>query len=375
MNQTQDFVLEQPVPEGGSWRPWAKAPLPGTFEIPFWVGTNQPAQFRVDPIGGNDVAVHPPVPPATVVEGDAVRMIATVQNYAKGVDAQMEVVCRGDDLEKPGYLGKLILTAAVGHDREWEEGYAAVRVTDSRQPPSFRSPAAGGPSPCDRREPLRAIVTWKPTKTSQPARRKPYAAVQELRRGDHEKVQEATRAMFAEAGWPSSETTPHPWPVLLRMETLEVEAMPSVACIEEKEEKKLKVHTTWQPRGQACDVLRPDQCGTVDVRPLSAGRARVGLDHGAWTDDTSVRKATLDFSVAVGPPHDLTRDFHSTVWSHAFQAKNDEWMNAAAAPVPGAAGRPRRSTRRLSAGRSAERTPGLAARLAGGGCSRHQPGR
>jgi hypothetical protein len=328
--KTQDFVLEHPIPEGGTWRPWAKAPLPGIFEIPFWVGTNQPVQFRVEPIAGTEVTVHRPVPPATVVEGDAVRMIATLENSAKGIDAQMEVVCRGDDLARPGYLGKLILTAAVGHDREWEEGYAAVRVTDSRQPPSFRLPTAGGPSPCDTSERLRAIVTWKPTRTTKPARKKPYVAVREIHRGDHETVQKATAAMFAQAGWPLSPATPHPWPVLLRMETLEVEAKPSVACLEEAEEKKLKARATWEPRGQACDVVDGKTCGEVEVREVSASRARVGLDQGAWTDDTSVRKATLDFTVSVRPPHDLTRKFHSTVWSHSFQARHDEWMNAAA---------------------------------------------
>jgi hypothetical protein len=328
--KTQDFVLEHPVPEGGSWRPWARAPLPGTFEIPFWVGTNQPAQFRVEPIAGTEVAVHRPIPPATVVEGETMRMIATLENSAKGIDAQMEVVCRGDDLEKPGYLGKLILTAAVGHDREWEEGYAAVRVTDSRLPPAFRAETAMGPSPCDTSERLRAVVTWKPTKTAKPARQGAYAAVQERSRGDHEKVQEATRAMFAEAGWPRSAATPHPWPVLLRMGTLDVDAIPSVACLEEGEENEVKARTTWEPRAEACDVLNPTECVEVEVRPKSASRAKVGLGQGAWADDTSVRKATLDFTVAVRPPHDLTRKFHSTVWSHAFQAKHEEWMKHAA---------------------------------------------
>jgi hypothetical protein len=328
--KSHDFVLQRPLPEGGTWRPWAKAPLPGTFEIPFWVGASQPVQFRVEPVLEHDVGPPQRIPPATVVDGDAVRLIATLENSAKGVDAQMEVVCRDDDPGRPGYLGRLILSAAVGHDREWEEGYAAVRVTDSRQPPALGSVAAGEAARCDAADPLRAVLSWTPKKASGPARRPLYAAVEERSADDRLRVEAATRAMFEQAGWPHSPATPHPAPVLLRLSALEVEALPSLACITEAEEKKLKVRTTWQPEGEACEVVPPGRCDTVGVRPLSKSRARVSLDRTAWADDTSVRKATLDFTIDVRPPHETSRQFHSTVWSHAFQARPDEWTNAAA---------------------------------------------
>jgi len=273
-----------------------------------------------------------------VVEDGEVRPVASVTSFVD-VDVETQIVCRLR--EAPEFLGRLVLSTAVGHDREWEEGYVAMKVTDDRQPPSFRPPGTDKPTPCDTTRPLRAVVSWKPVAGvsrsaggrvtgSSPAQR----AVAESSVADHAAVQDATIAMFKSAGWPfrpdGDPWVPHPWPVLLRMETLELEAKASLPCLTEKEEGAVKVKADWHPEkaAWACDVTEPSgECGStrgsaVGVAPLDARRARLEL---SGFPDTSVRRARVDLTVSADRLS-ATQDFHTTVWSHGFRADYEEWL-------------------------------------------------
>src|SRR5262249_33230585 len=119
----------------------------------------------------------------------------------------------GDPKPPTRYLGRLLITAKVGIDRDFEEGALALRVTDERQPlapvlaaaraaPVSRAPRKSTQTGC-----LKGQIRWIPEKTANPER---------TSREEHGKesivasdiatrstFDASVHALFLEAKWPT----------------------------------------------------------------------------------------------------------------------------------------------------------------------------
>jgi hypothetical protein len=116
------------------WRPWAAGPLDGTFHIAFWARRDEPPTFTLAALFGERPALGAP---REVVDrqGDVLarlddtRLRGALPGYAS-VEVDVERACR--DPADDALLGVLRVRARAGTGREWEEGHAALRLSDSR---------------------------------------------------------------------------------------------------------------------------------------------------------------------------------------------------------------------------------------------------
>src|SRR5262249_27624286 len=167
-NKEHQYWVETEFPEERVWRPWAQAPVTASFEIPFWSDERPPCFSirRFEPLlpgaktppppdcrprdRGAPVAKKGPDPPAVTVDGpldrrDKLEVKAewicrctgdscNDEKKDKNGEEKKEEKKAGDPKPPTGYLGRLLITAKVGVDRDFEEGALALRVTDERQP-------------------------------------------------------------------------------------------------------------------------------------------------------------------------------------------------------------------------------------------------
>jgi hypothetical protein len=202
-NLEQHFVIDEPFPEKNRvWRPWGQGPLSATFTIPFRKGVSEdPFTLRFAPS---------PYVPSRKPAGESEFEVAgvTVKSYEPDPPSELQV--------KPGFacqcqpehdcktvddvIGTIVATVNAGRDREWEEGYLAMEVFDSRSQsdatPSLGPCHAKGeckvpPDPSSDEPTIAASVRWR-----SPGPWKPVPFTEDL-----------GKRMFEAAGW-SGETIP-----------------------------------------------------------------------------------------------------------------------------------------------------------------------
>lgn len=337
------FVLQDPLPEESTWRPWAQGPVHGRFEIPFWVERGKPVDFRLLRYDGRQrLPPKDPVPsvPGRIQDGPVTVELAFVKNETRlpasyRMDILPEVLCKecqdgakcqDDPKLARGYRAKLVIDAEVGRDIEWEEGHLALLLCDERVDCSARPRDEEGPLSTLPLGPLQSLVTWKADRGSW--------------RASDGSPRPAIDRMFERVGWP--EATSHPYPALRRLDRVWLRAEAAIPGLEEKEEKRMKTTVDWG-EVRACALLEPGTCEPLRYERVSGTEARLELPG----DPTVVRQVELTVTVGATLP-DLAkaaregrplpgslepRTDRFTLWSHGFEAGGGDFWNRAVAEL------------------------------------------
>jgi len=385
-SKEHQYVINREFPEARAWRPWAQAPLSGTFEIAFSSAEGGPQPlFRVlpwEPLLPEGIGQGPAAGQASPRVGAAPRSASALRNRGtpslpapvvtvpRGGRDKLEVraewlcrcppeVCRdGLGSSAARYLGRLVISGTVGLDRDWEEGAFGLRVEDDRLPlaqalakPGDRGAAAAAAVlEGSRPDPDAGADLPLEPPDSEPKELK--GQVRWFVRGDDEErgepaKPEHVRALFRAAEWP--EEAPHP-PVneLTSPRSIRLEARGRLAGFKERDREKAKIDVRWG-RIEACalnEVGPPGPCLDASGRLSGSG----GLRSLSLPFDDTGRPQEIRVEVSLqarnlpsgeGAPADQT--FENAVrtdrklWTHALVVSPQDaetWVDAVRALCP-----------------------------------------
>jgi hypothetical protein len=363
-NREHQYWVETEFPEERVWRPWAQAPLTGSFEIPFW-SDEEPPCFTVGPF--EPLVPGRPLPPARdcrasergasatqragsvpakkVPDPPLVKVVDIPLDARDKLEAKAEWVCRCTDEtcgdKHRGYLGRLLVTAKVGVDRDFEEGAVALRVTDERLPfvpVSDAAPAAAvvpAPEKAALTGRLKGQIRWIPEKTPNPERtareERGKETVGPASAGAGPAIAAAVKALFAEAGWPDSVAFP-PVAGLWRPDVTYLEPRSRLSNLDDKTRTGAKTWVSWG-KIEACPV--PADPGRRCLDRSDAGHARgdrrqlrLPLDP---SDRPYVVTAKASWSVRLPTGRTLEDEVEQHFWTHSFSVDATsiaEWRDA-----------------------------------------------
>lgn len=342
-NRRQQYVLTQPPPPNGTWRPWAEGPLSASFLIAFFAPSKGTVDFLIQEYGSKQLlsSVLPDSPavritPAEVEDGQGGKTrVALVMSTAnpRHVEPQPAILCRCTSAtcgNHDGYLATLKLNLTVGRTGDWEEGHLALRVRDQRQPAS--GGVSSGPPPDKPLEPCLtpvSVVIWKP--------REDPKTVAALRPEENQQARAEIDWMFTESGW--QDGVPHPYPILQSLGNVELRARVGMQGALEKQEKRLRPQFKWLPTTDCQQRPGTGTCEGPTIPPADAkketitldlrqGRARPPESSGAWQDRT-VRRIVAQLLLTPRPgmptaasscPRLAEETALWSVWSHGFLA-------------------------------------------------------
>lgn len=333
------FVLSDPLPPKGVWRPWAAGPIEATFEIPVAATPKETLHLTIEreqldrPLRPSDRPL-----PAVVSYLEARdskeegRFRAIVSNAAppQSVQAEVRVLCRKDPGKSTDrYLSKLVVHLTTGSDIDWHEGFLALRVTDRRLPRSPSLAVQGEDTLPQRRPPaVLSLLSWKPTDGTR------WISVPAVSLDDAKTAHQLTRKLFEAAGW----TSQHPYPGLRRLTQIDVQVERSLQGPDEHEARSraMRPLLDWPTQ----PVLQPPSeevsCGTLEPPTRVQNGLRIRLP------DTPLAPCRLDVTPRVRPsrafiewakrkslaaPTELTQTW--SIWTHGFVAgREDQWMAA-----------------------------------------------
>jgi hypothetical protein len=315
-NLEQHFVVDEPFPgKNRVWRPWAQGPLSATFTIPFRKGVSEDP-FTLTFAPSPYLPSRKPVEPEFEVAG------VTVKSYEPDPPSELQV--------KPGFacqclpehkckvnndvIGTIVATVNAGRDREWEEGYLAMEVVDSRSQ-SEQTPSLG---PCHAKGECNVLPD-----PSDPSSEKPTiaASVRWRSPGPWEPVpftEDLGKRMFEAAGW-SGGTIPQPGNVQrlrgagLRMRT-EIIGLPPD---KEESEGEHRFSIDWKVCLRPAEPAARECPQKIVKRDAMVKRDKSEVEVKIASDALQVIEVEAEVRSDV-PPSPPPRSVVQHFWSHAF---------------------------------------------------------
>jgi hypothetical protein len=317
------FVIYEPLPElNRAWRPWSAGPVSATFTIAFRLRAGETGVvFQFERILGESQPAE--LPPLALGRDAEVRWFKTDEPELLEVEAGF--VCRCETAECAGStVGTFRAKAKVGRDREWDEGYLAMRLTDSRAPAEAPPP----PDTCDHDGSKCQYLPPRGTTPGLADARTPQilARLQWRSEGGWKDVPSAPdlrERMFREAGWTGA--LPNSADRIQRLRAARLTLRASLPGVESEGEEEEGHAQPFRVAWICPSVGEPQPASPCQTRGKAVGpqEIEIPIDGDELKRVDVVAKVSVAPGAAVDPAQVPSVDVKQYFWTHAFVDAGD----------------------------------------------------